>query len=338
MASNLLLRRRLFDLYATNLQHCYVDVPHGYVCPICGDGYYRRAVEPETLALTLAHTYPESCGGPRRLSVLACGACNARIGDTYEHHLKRDYLNMAALSGQGTASVQARMYLPDGSSMGVTASRNEHGFAFREIAAQTNPKHRENFMAFPPPGEPYRFSFVVQQPSDRHVAVALLHSAYLLLFRYFGYEYFHFGNCQRIRAVLMSEEPPEQKPFVSLDLNPADVGDATRFTSTLFMPYGVQVDWHGGRTYCLGVPLPSPDNRIIARLILMPGFGDEAGEAYRRFHTEFDQKTPLTFSMSSRLDAEDEPELRLKEERSIDYGRMWWGYVCKHLAKRTDEK
>lgn len=313
-------RIALFDLFAANFQHFVPDAVGVCVCPIFYMGCRRNVVEFEPLGMDLAHIYPEACGGTQKAAVLTCRKCNNRVGTKYDPHLALDHKNMAALCGQGRGSVDGRLGF-NGGTIGVSITSDENGYQLKEIAKQTNPAISQQFRQLPPLGGQITFTLCFDEPDSRRLSVSLLHCAYLSLFRYFGYEYCIFGNSKCIRDVLEQVDPPKLVPYISLDLDPSNVQQFGSMNSVYFMPFAAKVD---SETYCLAVPLPSPDDRIGARLILLPGFGAKEGETYRRFYASFESETPIALRLATRLDVEDEREQRLRESRSVTHGREWW--------------
>ena len=95
-------RRRLFRLYSANLA-IHIPADEGFcACPICLDGYNDAGVEPQTLALDIAHVYPESCGGGPE--TLTCKRCNSRMRSMYESHVAKDYQIVDALGGSAASA------------------------------------------------------------------------------------------------------------------------------------------------------------------------------------------------------------------------------------------
>jgi hypothetical protein len=320
MPSDLERRQRLFQLYAANLALYTSEFPGRCGCPICERVFSKQAVEPATLAMDLAHVYPEACGG--KLATLTCKECNSRIGSRYEAELARDYRLVDALGGYGRGRIDGRLHF-DGGSIGVTVARRDNHFHFDEVAKQTNPAERERFTSRCS-GSDIEFTLQIRAPDNGRHSMAMLHSAYLCLYRYFGFEYVALGNSRWIREILMQAEPPDVVPYLTHFVEPAVIPGATE--DVMFMPLVAGVD---DTLTCLAVALPAPDPHLEARVVLLPGFGNVAGEAYSTYRHTFKDGARTKISLTTKLYA---PEKRLADPRFAAYGRAWWREQCDYLS------
>src|SRR5687768_9580483 len=126
-------RRRLFAVYSKNLEFFQPLFAGHFACPICGQLFNEKALEPP-LGVDLAHVYPESCGG--KYATLTCSKCNNRLGTNFDHHVAMEKKLYDALSGKGAGTIDGRIYTDVGD-MGVTISRRGDHFHFQVIPKQT---------------------------------------------------------------------------------------------------------------------------------------------------------------------------------------------------------
>jgi HNH endonuclease len=321
-------RLKIFDLYAADFALATTDIlrvdgsPDGVcVCPICRTGYFRdsvAAMKPGTEpTMDLAHVWPESCGG--NLVTLTCKKCNSRIGSKYDSQIARDYAVVAALGGEGAGTINGRIHF-DGGSVGVAIKRDQNGFHLNEIAKQTNPEHSKKFLDLPRSGEPLEFKLVWKHPDPMRHSVAILHSAYLAMFRHFGYEYWALGNCYWIRDILTRNDPPDEADYLSIQLDWADHNPMYSLLQ-MFEPYVVRIE---PGLFCMAVPLPSPMPNVVARLVILPGIGPDAVDDYNKVILRHQPDVPTAFTMTVSRTKFPSPETRIGNATMRMFGLWWW--------------
>lgn len=322
-------RLALFDLYAADFSLATTDFlrvdgppPDGTcVCPICRVGHLRDSVaatEPGTeTTMDIAHVWPESCGGT--LVTLTCKKCNSRIGSKYDSQIAEDYAVVAALGGEGAGTINGRMYF-EGGSIGVEFKRDQNGFHLNEIAAQTNPEDTKRFLDLPRPGEQLKFKLVWKHPDPMRHSVAILHSAYLAMFRHFGYEYWALGNCYWIRDILTRSEPPDDADYLSIQLDRTDHNPMYGLLE-MFHPYVVRIE---PGHYCMAVPVPSPMPNIIARLVILPGIGPDAVDDYNAVVSAHQPDTRIRLTMTVDRRKFPAPETRIGNAKMRMFALWWW--------------
>jgi hypothetical protein len=239
------------------------------------------------------------------------------MGQLYDHQLTAEHRTHDVLQPDSKRTLTGRMTFAGGS-VGVEFSRRGGGFTFNEIGEQTNPKERDAFIeAMEEDAKQGKFKFRLESRelglSVPHLFTALLHSAYLALFRQYGYEYVAFADTSWIQQTLNAEKPPEKHEFVTLTI-PVDSG----FDRQNLLGAGI-IRVNGLK--CLGAALPSPDRRLAARLVLVPGLGDEGRRDYRQLRDGLSENVPFDY----RLD------YNAPEERLRDKGGKW--YLHKHWER-----
>lgn len=334
-------RLALFDLYAADFALATKDIfhvepapPEGLcVCPICRTGYFRdsvAAMEPETEpTMDLAHVWPESCEGTEY--TLTCKKCNSRIGSRYDSQIAQDYKVVAAFSGTGEQLLDAEMYY-EGGRVAVEMRRHDKGFDFKEIAARTNQSQKIKFEDYTKTVgiESIKFKLVWKHPDERRHSVAILHSAYLAMFRHFGYEYYALGNCHWIRDILVSNDPPEEGPYLSIQLDAADHNPMYSLLER-FRPYVMRIE---PGHFCMAVPMPSPMPNVVARLVILPGIGPEAVEDYNSIVSKHQPDVPITFTLTVDRRKWPPPERRIGNPKRRLFGLWWWRDQVKGFYER----
>ena len=320
MASRLLIRRRLFKHYAANFGIHFPEHAGRCACPICGAVYDESSVEYDALGMDVAHVYPEACGG--NLETLTCKPCNSRIGAKYESHVAKDYKIIDALGGSGRGSLNVRVHF-DGGSMGAEVCRTGNHFQFRTVKEQTDPKVLKAGHANIAKGGQVQFSMEFVPPDPTRYSVAMLHSAYLSAFRYFGYEYCKYADTQWIRDLLRRDDPPDEVHYLSSDPDEENVPPAALFT-----PAVAAID---GQECAIAVPLPLPLPTKRHRLVFLPGLGLEAAAAYKRVQEEWVERRHR-FRIG--WDFGSAPATRLGDPSAADFGRAWWWHLSRRLLQK----
>jgi len=317
-------RRRLFRLYANDLGLYLRKYPGGFACPICGDGFANEAaIETATLHADLAHVYPSVYPNKRPMT-LCCCECNSRIGTKYESQVAQDYKFYNALSGLGDGKIKARAFF-DGGSIGGTVSRRGNQFHIEHVPKQTNQKEREKLIEDAKAGKEISFRFEVKAPDNSRHSVALLHSAYLCLFRFFGYEYFFLGNTEWIRKTLQQTTAPDDCGYLSIDIPIGETDLDAR--KVMFIPTVAKIS---SGYKCLAVPLPSPHKNLWGRAVLLPGFGDNALQEYSKIRENVEQKETIQFRAHF-----SDPDTRLGKPEQKGFGRWVWKSLCEQLDEQT---
>lgn len=273
-------RAQVFDLYARNLSLYDPSATDQFRCPVCSQLFGREAVEEDDPRVTVAHVVPERLSG--RLWTLCCKDCNSRMGSKWDSHLVKEQRYHEFLRGDRPWPVCVKSSSGD---IGAELSLREKALNFREIAAQTDPaQSRELRRELKSPFK-MKYTMSLWKPKERDIA--LFHSAFLMMFRTFGYEYVLSPEVATIRRLLQGEDDliKELRPAL-VTVNP----DAGR--ERLSVP-SASVLHHPSTHRCFGVVLPDPASLEGVRLVKMPGFGEEGKRSYARILASRGKNTPF---------------------------------------------
>ena len=94
-------KRRLFDVFAANLQLYFPDIQDTFVCPLCKKCFTRESIDD---ALSLAHIVPKGLGGKN--CVLTCKDCNSWTGTTFDSQAIAERKFVQLLAGNGSSRVR----------------------------------------------------------------------------------------------------------------------------------------------------------------------------------------------------------------------------------------
>jgi hypothetical protein len=321
-----LKRQRLFDIYSKNLSFYATagDVVGQFLCPLCFNLFPPDALTSSPPKVDLAHLYPRACGG--NLETLTCRQCNNRIGRLYDKHLAIEREVALAVGGTGKGTTNAIVEFPWGTARGpLRIEGNNIQFHMRK--EWTNPKTWEDFdRQRPGVGTDTEIKFTFAHHDWRRVGVALVHSAYLTMFHYFGYEYAAGANCNQLLEMFASDKPPEKLP-----MQIAPVPHNARFSNGLGAkdiinrPVAALVDG----VKVMGVVLPSPHHHMVARVVYLPGFGAEAAEDYRKLMTSARRRVSATVIPISRAS-----NRWLGEKKHIGHGHRLFAAAFGHEGER----
>jgi len=272
-------RRFLFDLYSKNLMFHSDSVGNQFICPICGPVTGRifgpDAIIGPALTVDLAHIYPDSCGG--RAATLTCKKCNNRIGGKFDEQLERERKVHDAFNPSKRAHIKARLKLATGD-VGIHLSNNNNVFEMRIIKEHTNPA---SLKAFEEAAKNSAIDFqtiginlVMAWFNEKRASVSLWHSAFLMMFREFGYEFAFSDLAEQMRRPLLAEEPPTEPFFQAFSIPTA------AFENQSMYRIGIVTSPEEYRCFC--AVLPTPDRNSGGRCVLIPGLGEKGDTAYKR--------------------------------------------------------
>lgn len=172
---------RLFDLYSSDLEQYAPELAGFFFCPLCLQSIPRVADLRPVVAEE--HTLPEKLGG--RTTTLTCKKCNNDQGSSLESHMIQRVKVEA-----GTLPLGIRMSVGEGEQGGelYLPRSDSDPFEIQVVDKQSDPRRLEEVERGLRDNEAIhlRGSFGYNEPRS---VVALLRSAYLLMFRYFGYRY-----------------------------------------------------------------------------------------------------------------------------------------------------
>ena len=205
-------RQALFEVNSAGMVALGMGKPDTFVCPLCLKVFTKDDLKPigtpkePEFRLTLAHIIPEALGG--RLCTLACKGCNNGIGKALEAALKEQFVVEDAV--KGTGKLKARL-AGDFGNVGVEARFPGNGcqpWHLEPVSRISNPGHSvslnmmlEGTEVNPQAGPRSQLKFEYKHRPGV-VGAALYHSAYLMMFHYFGYPFVASQLGQQLRAQL----------------------------------------------------------------------------------------------------------------------------------------
>lgn len=191
--------------------------PNLLPCPLC---WQEKSQE----ELTLEHMVPRSLGGTQ--TTLTCKDCNNTHGSTRDAHLVRYLRSLEAFEGHGMLDTELNI---NGHKLRAAFDYQDRNFHI--IPKATNPAaqmaSRADLQANRVPQIDFTISFGF---SENNFNTAVLRSAYLVLFKCFGYEYVKHDIVQVVRRRIMDEslESPKLNTLI-LGINFVPPWDAQHY-------------------------------------------------------------------------------------------------------------
>ncbi len=184
-----------------------------FVCPLCREIFSREALDCPNPGVSLAHIVTEALGGRRY--TLTCTDCNNRIGTELESHLVEKFRYDAWTQGVGIRS--ARMSGEFGEvGAQFQLSKDTSNWAIYFDLKQSNPAHFERLKHWlacsggrPNPELTWTMKWSARFTPPR-VCAAIIQSAYLLMFDYYGYEFAFHPHYEPTRNFILN--PQEGNP------------------------------------------------------------------------------------------------------------------------------
>ncbi len=179
---------RLIRRFAANLAAFRPDLAGRFACPLC----WRLFAETDTALLSIEHAVPYSVGG--RIEVVTCKSCNNTMGSLIDAQLKRQIEMQAYFDGKLSSPVRNRVFASGLSATADVTIQNDGDTLIVDVALLrelSNPQHFDSVLATAAQ-TPAPLGFDLDsraKPDVRKARLALLKSAYLLMFHYFGYAY-----------------------------------------------------------------------------------------------------------------------------------------------------
>lgn len=269
-------RLRLFDLYVHQTGHEGMTQGKYFFCPLCRQPFERHDTAGDNPRLTLAHIIPYSLDGT--LTTLTCAACNNGKGSNIDRELLTCHQHADWTRGHGAVKVR----LGDGRKVAAELRRNTEMNRL-EINIMT-PMVNPSVSAFQEmlstllqnPGQGKGFRVRVPRVRANWCRAAVCHSVYLLMFKYFGYD---FARNPRYDFFLNQIHHPDERHdgIHTLEL-PREVADLFlngEQASVVFVQEPMRAvvavlrfRSPGGVEQVLAVGMPGPDEPAIAELNL----------------------------------------------------------------------
>jgi hypothetical protein len=260
------LREKLFDIYAMNLSTVEPNTEDIFRCPMCLKDFDRSALE-DNQKLTFGHIIPEAVGG--KVFTLECGECNHNIGGTYDSHIDK-MKNLIDWLKRREGAKKLISLRDDESNTAAYLSWGKWPMAFIEA---TN-KNDQNYQIYIKRSWP-KF---VQGSSKLTITgkvhlncnwtiLSAIHSAFLMMFYCFGYEYILSPEADIIRKII-HERKASWEISKMIRYAPITLVDNHRIPSA-----GVLVEPKNMKSFVVIFPCFSTEEYF--QVIALPGFQSE---------------------------------------------------------------
>jgi len=262
-------REHLFSIYAKNLSIYFPDIVGKFLCPICKKLFSRDDLNCLPPNITRAHIIPRSLDGT--LVTLSCKRCNDKIGYKFEKHLAKEKKIEDILKGKGSLPVRIKTDLGE---IGADLSYQDSKPFIKHRPGQSNPKSSEKIIADAiKDWSKFKFSMKVKMFNPKKRNVAIIHSAFLMMFYYFGYEYVLSPNAKPVRDLILNPElwSKSYEQIVGTLKNASNCHCHSQNVSIIVSPKEI-------RSFL--IEFPAPNKSTPARYVLLPGFGKDGQGAY----------------------------------------------------------
>jgi hypothetical protein len=267
-------RRRLarfFEAYASNLSAFVPSLQNIFACPLCLRGFTQDALESE--GLTEEHVISRELGG--RLITLTCKECNSRDGAELDVHLVNEFRALDKISGLSAQPFKGRVKVGDAKQDVEIYVSGGKSPRLRLVGdkKRTNPaslREIEQLLESEPRGVKFQLNFGY----DRHRAnVAKLRAAYLLMFKYFGYEYILHKNVEGVRQQILTpgQDLIASKASFAFGLAPEELN------SIALLRHSPEL-----RCFVVSFRVSTAVDRSFG--VILPGLGDGGDDVYERWH------------------------------------------------------
>lgn len=267
-------REHLFSIYAKNLSIYFPHVTNKFLCPICKRLFSRNDLDCTPPNITRAHIIPQSLRGT--LFTLSCKQCNDKIGSKLELHLAKEKDLAKIKKGKGHLPIRIKT---DHSEIGADLSFTNSKPLIRHNPNQSDPELSKKFIRDARKDwSKFKFSLRLKLPNPKKRNIALIHSAFLMMFYYFGYEYVLSPNVSPIRDFILDPKlwDPSYNRTIwthNTTLNSLSLAEEV---SIVLVPEEM-------RSFLIALPSP---NESKLRCVLLPDFGKDGQKAYNRILAE----------------------------------------------------
>jgi hypothetical protein len=260
-------RVRLFARYSENLALVYPQLKGKYVCPLClRDHFTEDSVWGANPQLTEEHCIPDGLGD--NIFVLTCAVCNNTTGGTIDSHLQKR-LRFREF-WEGNSSKQLRAWIDwNGNNLAVNVRRTVGDsakmemFIVKKASSREAIRRAEQSIRNKDPISTVKLHFGPNEiPDTRRSRISLLKTAYLLIFRQFGYSYILHHELDPVRQQILNPKEkilPLEAIVLDFEINelPPSIAIVTDPESLAAYVVPIRLDKHGvGKV----VAMPSHSN------------------------------------------------------------------------------
>jgi hypothetical protein len=268
------VREWLFNLYAANLSIHRPEYHDVFVCPLCEGVFDRSSLDDKENGPTVEHCIPGALRG--KFLTLTCKQCNNTGGTNLDAHLVRRLEADDFLSGLGESLMDANLTIEGHRVRGSVLIRGggKPSIETHVIHKATNPaklKAANEVLASGKVGVEGTFSFNLRY-NPRRARVALMRSAFLLMFRQFGYEYVLYASADVVRRQVL-----QYQEKIIPDVAVLRVPDDLKVVNVPMIATAPP------ELRCFFVPIKMASrSRTRVFGVALPGFDDEAAQLYDR--------------------------------------------------------
>jgi hypothetical protein len=280
MSKNKKIRKNdLFSLYAQNLSVYCPEYTDQFLCPICLNEFSRKDLD----LLTCAHVFPNKLGG--RLLTLSCTACDSRIGHEFNWHAvaekkvriwKKKPMYGRFIPENGPKANISTVWDFDRSIIYIYPPPG--------IPLEIWKRWIDDIRGKMPNGGPYKFSIEQKEPTfvPTRRDISHIHSAFLMMFYLFGYEYVLSPNVDNIRQMFNGNDL-SWKP--SKLVRPVKLAPESQGQLLDLPQVGIVIE---PKDLCsFAILLPSLDTNDSANIVFLPGLSEDGWNFYK--HLEINQ-------------------------------------------------
>lgn len=248
--------RTVEDRFSDSLNFLFPGIGRRLACPVCLN-LFELDVQPNSI--TRGHVYPDALGGD--LWVPECSSCNNELGTAADKHVVLESKWSDVLRGKGYWD--GELTTEHGTIRGEFRYTG-NGWHIKETGKKTNPDERDRVMDYLGGGKPTQFSAVFRTFNPEKRTIGLVHSAFLAMFRFCGYEWALSKGGKYVSSQLLDHRLADPLDRAVVQLDRQLVRSATE------SPVGVLVAADGAR--CFFVLADGAPSTSSARVVLLPGF------------------------------------------------------------------
>ena len=271
-----------------------------YICPLCvkSQVIVKGNILMKFEEFTIDHVPPESIGGKTKL--MTCEVCNNTAGEYEAVLIEKLRLHTFGdrKEGSGIKKISVKKDLNDTTRHKGFMTVDENGIPIIDFPPQSKENNPELKYILDEFGASVQEIHVtIQTPDEDKLTKALLKSAYLLCFIYWGYEFVYSETGYNIRRVLRGEEKypiPLPIAFVDRAKQELPIGVGIIQKPTELQSYYVTIPFiEGGSNYTAIVIIPPPTRYGWNRLIeIHEYFTKNAGVDYEYTFNPLAQSLP----------------------------------------------
>jgi hypothetical protein len=261
---------RLFEAYASNLSICDPALQNVIACPLCLRKFTLDALESKIL--TEEHIISRELGG--KLVTLTCKECNSSDGSELDSNLINEFRALDGLSGLSGKPFKGRVKMRDAKQDVEIYFSTGKSPKIRLVGdkQRVNPASAQAIMQALEK-EPKEVSFQVDFGySPQKANVAKLRAAYLLMFRYFGYEYILHESLKEVRQQILSpgQDIIASKASIAFKHDPEELNSIGLIRSPSEL-----------RAFIVSFKVSTAIDRSFG--VILPGFSSDSNGIYDRW-------------------------------------------------------